>query len=387
MLTVKQRMAPLLLAALLWTLAGCVQASPDPQLSVDNDPPPVTETVEPAAEPTEEERAAALCAEMTVEEKVGQLFFVRCPERNAAEDVRTYHLGGVILFGRDFKDKTYGEVRAMTGSLQSAAEVPLLIAADEEGGSVVRASSNGHLRREKFPAPQTVYAQGGVDALRRDAAEKSFFLLGLGVKVNLAPVCDVSTEKTDYIHGRAIGAGAEETGAACAAMVEEMDKAGIGSTLKHFPGYGNNADTHTGMARDERSMETFTQSDLIPFRMAIEAGADSVLVSHNVVVCMDETYPASLSGPVHALLREELGFEGVVMTDDLAMDALKAYTADGSAAVLALQAGNDMVVTTDYAAQIPQVLSAVADGRISGEELDHKVQRVLRWKLHLGLIE
>lgn len=387
MLNLRAFLSLLSVAALaLCPLCGCRQTADLSPSAMEEKLSPTVITV-PAEPLTDEEIAAAVCASMTTEEKVGQLFFVRCPEKNAAKDVAAYHLGGVILFGRDFKDKTYGEVRAATGAMQNAADLPLLIAADEEGGSVVRASANAHLRRSKFAAPQTIYAQGGVEALRADAAEKSAFLLGLGVNVNLAPVCDVSTSKKDYIHNRTLGLGPEETGAACAAIVEEMGKAGIGSTLKHFPGYGNNADTHTGVAVDERSMETFETADLVPFRAAIAAGADSVLVSHNIVKCMDETHPASLSPAVHTLLRRDLGFEGVIMTDDLAMDALKAYSAEGGVAVLALLAGNDLVLTTDYTAQIPEVLAAVEDGRISQEQLDEKVCRVLRWKVRLGLLD
>ena len=165
-----------------------------------------------------------------------------------------------------------------------------------------------------------------------------------------------------------------------------MDAAGIGSVLKHFPGYGSNVDTHTGISVDERSMESFETSDLVPFAAGIAAGADSVLVSHNIVNCMDGDLPASLSPEVHRLLREELGFTGVALTDDLAMDAVEAYAQDGSVAVLAVLAGNDMVVTTDYRAQIPLVLRAVEEGTIDEALIDRAVSRVLGWKYDLGLL-
>lgn len=353
-------------------------------------PPPSAE--EPSAPeapvpPTEEEIAAQILSAMTVEEKVGQLFFVRCPDAGAAEDVAAYHVGGVLLFGKDFKDKTFDEVLAMTGALQDAAKLPLLIGADEEGGTVVRASSNPNLREKKFASPQTVYAQGGLDALSADAAEKSAFLLALGVNVNFAPVCDVSTDSGDYIYDRTLGRGAEETAEAVSAIVAEMERADIGSVLKHFPGYGNNANTHTGISIDERPLDTFKSADLLPFAAGAAAGAGSVLVSHNIVTCMDADLPASLSPAVHALLRKDLAFDGVIMTDDLAMDALKEYTEDGSVAVMAVQAGNDMLVTTDYWSQIPSVIAAVEDGAITQAQLDASVMRVLLWKLHLGLID
>ena len=144
---------------------------------------PITEETEepaPPPEPTEEELAAQkiedLLASLTTEEKVGQLFFVRCPADSAADDVSAYHLGGYILFGRDFTDKTADDVIQTIRSYQNAAAadtgIPLLIGVDEEGGTVVRVSSNPHLRREKYPSPQKLLAQGGTEALVENAAEK-----------------------------------------------------------------------------------------------------------------------------------------------------------------------------------------------------------------------
>ncbi len=377
--------AAALAAALGLLLAGCGAPAETPEPSGGGETPAV-EGPAPQSAPTEEEIAAALAADMTTEEKVGQLFFVRCPETGAAEDVAAYHPGGVLLFGRDFEGKTYGQVRAETDGLQAAAEIPLLIGVDEEGGTVVRASSNRHLRAQKFPSPQALYRAGGMEAVAADAAEKSSFLLGLGINVNFAPVCDVSTDSGDFIYDRAFGQDAAATSDYAETVTAAMDAAGIGAVMKHFPGYGDNVDTHTGIAVDQRPYETFETSDFLPFAAGMTSPTAAVLVSHNIVVSMDETLPASLSPEVHRVLREELGFTGVAMTDDLAMDALAQYSADGSAAVLAVQAGNDMIVTTDYESQIPAVIAAVEDGRISEERLDEAVMRVLAWKIRLGLI-
>ena len=158
------------------------------------------------------------------------------------------------------------------------------------------------------------------------------------------------------------------------------------SVLKHFPGYGDNVDTHTGIAVDERPWERFMIHDFAPFREGILCGAGAVLVSHNIVTCMDGELPASLSPEVHRILREELGFEGVILTDDLDMSAVKAYAAEGSVAELAVLAGNDMIVTSDFEKQIPLVLEAVEAGRIEESMLDEAVRRVLGWKYDLGLI-
>lgn len=160
--------------------------------------------------------------------------------------------------------------------------------------------------------------------------------------MNFAPVCDVSTNEKDFIYPRAFGQGAQQTAEYVREVVQAMDGQGVASVLKHFPGYGGNADTHTGIARDTRSYETFEQADLVPFRAGIEAGADAVLVSHNIVECMDASLPASLSPHVHALLREEMGFDGVVVTDDLYMRGIRDFMGAEEAAVQAVKAGNDL---------------------------------------------
>lgn len=327
-----------------------------------------------------------LLSSMSVEEKVGQMFFVRCPDTGAAEAVSEYKLGGYILFGRDFKDKTAEQVRSDIGSYQSASGVPLLIGTDEEGGTVVRASSNPNLFPHVCQSPQALYAEGGMDSIIQDARQKSLTLLDLGVNVNLAPVADVSTDPNDFIYDRSFGQDAQATADYISNVVQAMNAEGIGSVLKHFPGYGNNADTHTGVAIDQRPYETFQTSDYLPFTAGIQAGADAVLVSHNVMSCVDSQLPASLSPAVHQELRNTLGFQGVIMTDDLAMEAVAAYATNESAAVMAVQAGNDMIVTTDFQTQIPQVVEAVKDGTINEEQIDQSVTRILQWKYDLGLL-
>ena len=160
------------------------------------------------------------------------------------------------------------------------------------------------------------------------------------------------------------------------------------SVLEHFPGYTSNTDTHTGIALYDGPYEDFVNGDFLPFLSGMAAGGDktAVLVSHNIVECMDPDLPASLSPAVHDILRNHLSFDGVVMTDDLAMDAVSAYAQDGAVAVMALQAGNDLVLTTDYRAQIPKVLEAVENGTLEEDVIDTACRRVLRWKQALGLL-
>ena len=392
-----KRYALVLLAALcMLLLAACgTQKTDTPDTPDEPDTPAVDPTpVPPEKTPEElaEERLNERIAGMTLEEKVGQLFFVRCPETGAAEDVKSYHLGGLLLFGRDYKDTngnylTKDAFTAAVQSYQDAADLPLFIGSDEEGGTVTRASRNDNLFSSPLASPQELYASLGMDGLLSTTLSYNQTLREIGVNVNFAPVCDVSTDKSDFIYARSFGKDAQTTADYIAKVVPAYADAGVACVLKHFPGYGNNVDTHTGIAVDERSYETFETADFLPFSAGIAAGAPFVLVSHNIVNCMDASLPASLSPKVHEILRGTLGFDGVVVTDDLAMDAVKAYAQDGRVAVLALQAGNDMIVTTDYRTQIPQVIDAVRAGEIDEREIDAHVYRVLHEKQALGLID
>ena len=392
----KRLSAAVLAALLLLSLSACGLIQKKDQ--TPQEPAADTQPQEPETppEPTPEELAAQqvedLLSSLTLEEKVGQLFFVRVPEADAAADVGTYHLGGYILFGRDTADQTADSLIQTIQSYQDAAAadtgIPLLIGVDEEGGTVVRVSSNPHLRASKFRSPQRAYGDGGMEAVLADTREKDILLSALGFNVNLAPVADVSTDPGDFIYDRSFGQEAGATADYVSQVVTQMAADDMGSVLKHFPGYGNNVDTHTGIAVDERPLETFEASDFLPFQAGIQAGGGktAVLVSHNIMTAVDDSLPASLSPAVHDLLRTELGFDGVVMTDDLAMEAVSAYSADGAVAVMALEAGNDLIITTDYRTQIPKVIEAVESGTLSEETIDTACRRVLTWKQELGLI-
>jgi beta-N-acetylhexosaminidase len=386
----------LLLLSLLLALSGCGPVGKDPTVmapepieQVQPQQEPVTPVPEPEPEPEPdpvEARLDALMADMTPEEKVGQIFLVRCPEVGAAALIEQYQPGGYILFGRDFENKSAAQVIAMLEGYQSAAKTPMLMAVDEEGGTVCRVSRNRQLRSSSFLSPSYLYNQGGFDLIRSDTQEKCALLRSLGLNVNMAPVCDVTLSKGAFMAQRAFGVGAAETAEYAGTVVSEMKSAGTGSVLKHFPGYGDAADSHTAVTRDSRERSVFETSDFLPFKAGIEAGADAVLVCHNIVDAFDAEVPASLSPAVHQVLRDELGFDGVIVTDDLMMDAIrKSYTAQESA-VLAVLAGNDLLCCSEYDAQIPAVREAVESGRIPMETLDAAVRRVLRWKLELGLI-
>lgn len=361
-----------------------------------------TETQAPTTEPVETENPTTeaptteptvtltvpetILLSMTEEEKVGQLFLARCPDVNAAEDVSTYHLGGYVLFGRDFDGKTREDVNAAIDSYQEAARIPMLIAVDEEGGIVCRVSSESQFRDSRFPSPRTLYNQGGLDLILNTEVEKIQLLTSLGINVNLAPVCDVTTDPDAFMYSRSLGQSPEETGRFIAGVVGLMRQFRFGGVLKHFPGYGNNTDTHVGIAVDNRSLESLKSVDLVPFAAGIDAGAEAIMVSHTFVNCLDSELPASLSPKVIGYLRTDMGFDGVIVTDDLVMQAITDLYGAGESAVLAVLAGNDLLCSTEYRVQYQAVLEAVQNGRISQEILDTAVLRVLNWKYSLRLL-
>lgn len=331
-------------------------------------------------------RAGEKLAQMTEREMVGQLFLFRYPGESGVQTVTDYRPGGYFFFAADFEKKTAEQVSAMIEACQEAAATRLAIAVDEEGGTVVRVSGFPALAPKKFQSPQQVFQSGGMEAVSADAAEKAELLRFYGINVNLAPVADVSTDPKDFIYARSFGQDAAQTSKFVEAVVRASNRAGISSVLKHFPGYGNNADTHTGSAYDQRSLQTFERSDFLPFQAGIDAGAPCVLVSHNVVACMDPDRPASLSPQVHRVLREELGFTGVVMTDDLAMGAVRQYAGEKSAAVAALLAGNDLLLSSDITGDFDAVYAAVQTGEVSRERLKESALRVLAWKYTTGIL-
>ena len=376
-------MKKILLFFLVILLAGC-SAVPEPTEPA-TDPPtiPVTEpATQPPTEPTADppDPIAEAVDAMTAEEKVGQLFLARYDSINALAHTETYHLGGWLLFSPDFAGETPDSIRSEISALQAVSEAPLLIGVDEEGGTVTRVSRNPAFRGSKFPSPRSLYKKGGMALVLETEAEKSELLFGLGINVNLAPVCDITTDPGAFMYARSLGLSPEKTGRVVAAMVQTMAEHGVASVLKHFPGYGNNADTHVGIARDSRSLAELEEHDLVPFRCGFEAGCGAVLVSHTIVECLDDERPASLSPAVIGYIREKMDFDGVIITDDLIMEAITDRYGAGEAAVMAVEAGCDLLCSSEYVKQYKAVLAAVEEGRIDRETLDAAVYRVLRWK-------
>ena len=333
------------------------------------------------------DKAEALMNNMTLEEKVGQMFLARYPSRNVLSEIKNENPGGYILFGRDFDNKTKQEIIEELQENQNASKIGLILGVDEEGGTVVRVSSHKEFRNSKFLSPQELYKQGGLQKVLEDSKEKSSLLKSIGINMNLAPVVDVPTKSSSFIYDRSYGRGAQETAEFTSELIKTMNEDNMISVMKHFPGYGDNEDTHTGIAIDERSYQNFINSDFIPFESGIEARGPCILVSHNVVKCMDEEKPASLSENVHDILRNDLNFTGLIITDDLAMDAVKAYVENGEAAVQAIKAGNDMIISSDFKTQKNEVLDAVNNGEINIDTINTAVRRILALKYAFGIIK
>jgi len=384
----------LLLFFLTILLAGC--ASSEPQVTTSpTTVAAVTETVTMPAASTEATLPAKtvpfdpikeMIGDMSLQERVGQLFLVRCDASVALEDIQDYHLGGFVLFGQDFENQTPDSMREKIAGYQATAKIPLLIAVDEEGGTVTRVSSNRAFRSSKFPSIRQLYETGGLDSILATEDEKCQLLKDLGINVNLGPVCDITTDPSAFMFQRSLGQDHATTADVIFSLVWKMNTYKIGSVLKHFPGYGNNTDTHTGIAVDERSLGDLEQKDLVPFQSGIESQCGAIMVSHTILTCLDAEFPASLSPSVHDYLRQEMAFDGVIITDDLVMQAITDRYGAGEAAVLAVLAGNDLLCSTDYRTQYDAVYAAVLDGRIDIDTLNNAVRNVLEWKTELGLI-
>lgn len=345
-----------------------------------------------ASELIREQQVDAIIADMTVEDKVGQLLLLRShdiPEEDFCAELADTHAGGVVLFARDIKGKTAEELTAFIQRLQQAAGGNMLVCVDEEGGTVVRVSSNRKLRDNPFRSPQVLYAEGGMEYVAYDAVEKALFLRQFGFNVNFAPVADVVTDPQAMMYDRAFGQDAAATAEYVATVVKASENAGVGTCIKHFPGYGNTSgDTHNGIVTLDTGLEQLRQSDLLPFAAGIEAGCGAVMITHTVMSAIDPERPASMSPAVIALLRDELGFEGVTVSDGMDMGAIEAYSDGEDVCVTAFLAGIDLMCTPEDGREaFEALLAAVNDGTIPSSLLDEAVRRILRWKLSLGLYQ
>lgn len=316
---------------------------------------------------------------MTLDEKIGQLLFVRVPNYDALSALKQYHFGGYVLFGRDLDGENKTTLAAKILGWQNASKIPLFIGIDEEGGAVSRFSYAGW---DYFDSPQNLYVRGGFDLISSEESRKVKMLESLGINVNFAPVADTCVNQNAFIYERSFGKDSNATSEFIKTAVLAYQNSKVSTTLKHFPGYGNNADTHFGIAIDNRSLDDFEAVDFLPFKTGIDAGTNFVMFSHNIVSAVDSVNPASISPVWHQILTEKLGFSGIMITDDLSMGAIADYYhGEYPAEVQGVIAGNNMLVVSDYVTAFNNIKKAVDEAVITEAQIDYLLIPVLALKL------
>lgn len=355
-----------------------VTAAPEPTYTtaVTTAEKTTTTTTAQQTEPIPSDRAGQILSKMSLEEKIGQVILCRY-SYNAAQLQEQYRFGGFTLYANDFKNENENSIKEKIALISSKSSIPPFIAADEEGGTVVRVS-----RYPQFADSPLPPLSEGAKNIADFGAKMVKALKKAGVNLNLAPVADVAGPN-DYIYNRTCGLSYEETGEVIAELVRVLNNNNILSCLKHFPGYGSNVDTHTGIAIDNRTVDNFEAKDFVPFKKGIDAGVPLVMVNHNIVTAYNSTVPASLAPEIHAALRG-LGFKGIIVTDDLGMGAITTYTNDPYAD--AFLAGNDLLCTSDGPACYNSVYNAVKNGKISESRINESVYRILSVKLRYGIL-
>ena len=357
----------------------------------------VIDTPEPAEEETGEEEdilgelAESYYSEMSIENKVAGLFMVT-PESitgvktatkagdGTREALNQYAVGGLIYFGQNILDKE--QIMTMLSNTASMSNYPIFFAVDEEGGEVSRVA-NSKVEVTKVDDMASIGA-GGDASLAADAGTTiGSYLNEIGFNVDFAPVADVAGEGS-ALGDRSFGSDPQAVSEMVTSAVSGIEGTGVSACLKHFPGLGSTTeDTHDGRVEITKSLEEMRASDFVPFSAGIEAGADFVMVSHATAPALDEdNVPSSLSKKVITdILRGELGFEGVVITDALDMTAITEYYTTEEAAVMALEAGADMLLMPDdFEKAYNAVLAAVQDGTISEERINESLDRIYRVK-------
>lgn len=329
-------------------------------------------------------------AGMTLEEKVGQLiqagFHSLEPDGHILDLIERRRIGGVILFARNVQSTA--QVAALTGKLQEAAQragtAPLWISIDQEGGMVARITEGVAL----MPGAMAIAAGGSVEAAYEAALVAGRELRTLGVNMNFAPDLDINNNPANPVIGvRSFGEFPEAVAEYGAASIRGFQDAGVSATAKHFPGHGDTAtDSHLDLPTIPHSRERIEAVELVPFRRAVAAGVDAVMSSHIVFPAFEpERLPATLSRRVlTGLLRKELGFDGVIVTDCMEMQAIAAHYGTVEAAVMAVEAGADIVLISHsrelQEGALDALLGAVRSGRISEERIDASVRRLLALK-------
>ena len=366
------------------------------QESEDDHDVVVIDTPEPIAEEPEEDYLGEFIdntiSDMTLEDKVAGLFVVT-PE--ALTGVRTaiqagegtkdalneYAVGGLIYFDHNILDKE--QIMGMLSSTTDMSRYPIFLAVDEEGGSVSRVAGSS-IDVIQVGDMSEIGASGDAALAYEAGLNIGTYLKELGFNLDFAPVADVAGLENNALGDRAFGSDAQLVAEMVSNAVDGIEGTGVSSCLKHFPGLGDTTgDTHDGKVEITKTLDEMRASDFIPFKAGIDAGADFVMVSHATLSAVEEdAVPASLSKFVMTdVLRNELGFQGVIITDALDMGAITEYYTPEDAAVMAIDAGADMLLMPeDFAAAYDALLTAVQDGTISEERINESLRRICRIK-------
>ncbi len=380
---------------------AAAQQAQEEVTEVSEEPETVTETVEevttePVEEYTEEdllnEVVQSCISEMSLEDRVAGLFIVT-PEAltgvdravkagdGTKEALEKYPVGGIVYFKQNIQSKD--QITEMLANTTAMSKYPIFLAVDEEGDSVTRVADA--LKLDKIASCASIGETENPDNAYEAYKKVGSYLMEYGFNLNFAPVADVLTNPdNDAIGKRSFGSNADMVSAMVASAVKGLEETGVTACMKHFPGQGDaNGDTHDGLATTERTLEQLRETELKPFAAGAEAGAQMIMVGHIAVpsITGDNT-PASLSKDVVTdILREEMGYNGVVITDALNMSAISEYYDSAQAAVMALKAGADMVLMPeDFEAAYEGVLAAVADGTISEARINDSLTRVYKIK-------
>lgn len=324
-------------------------------------------------------------AELSLEQKVGQVIMGGFADPSAdsatVAAVRDGSLGNIILFARNCPDAK--RVAALTRALQDAAPIPLLIAADQEGGLVTRLNVGATLT----PGAMALGATGDTALAEQVAAMMADDLRGVGINVCLAPVADVNANPANPVIGvRSFGEDANDVARFVVATLKGLQDQGVAACAKHFPGHGDTGvDSHLALPRIDRSLDDLERVDLVPFRAAIAAGVRLVMTTHIQFPALDPDRPSTLSRAIlTGLLRERLGFQGVVITDSMEMQGITQDRTPAEACLAAFAAGADIVCPShervDQAGAYALILAAVREGRVPLARLDEAVARVLALK-------
>lgn len=349
----------------------------------------------------DQKRAQEILSDMTLDQKLYQMMFVR-PESltgvgkavRAGDATRkameTMPVGGIIYFSQNFRSKS--QTTTMLANTQEyartvGANIPLFMGVDEEGGTVARVADV--LGTTKFDDMADYGARGDAQEAYDIGKTLATDISGFGFNVDFAPVADVlSNENNTEIGARSFGSDPSTVSIMVENEVMGLQESGVMAALKHFPGHGSTeTNSHEGTSETDRTLDELKECDLKPFEAGIDQDAAFVLVSHMTATELD-TVPCSLSSKVITdLLRDEMGYDGIVITDGMDMGAITEHYSNGDAAVKAVQAGVDMLLCPPSIDDAYEALSqAVADGELTEARIDESVMRILTAKLKYGLM-